>query len=36
VSVFADAADTVSTGFIYLPVRPGCSLQPYEPPHRQE
>jgi hypothetical protein len=36
VGVFADAADTASIGFIYLPVRPGCSFQPYEPPHRQE
>jgi hypothetical protein len=29
VSVFADAADTASTRWVYLPTRPGCEFQPY-------
>ena len=35
VGVYAEAGYTVPNTFVYIPDRPGCSFQAYEPPHRQ-
>jgi hypothetical protein len=36
VPLFAAAEDPSIRSFIYIPERPGCIFQRYEPPHRQQ
>lgn len=36
VGIYAEPGYTFANTFVYIPDRPGCSFQPYEPPHRPE